>query len=318
MIWCKCVDKIRDKNGVILQYDLVSVSGERKIVDKDALKRAIMNNQIGVVNLRVSSDGKLLNRSIEDEARLTAQLSSKNIEQVEQEKIANKEKRFAMKANLLGAAATLDSNGVVIGIPQKGRIIVTPDAKYIGSNLEWNGREVEINGTNVIKNLHNMNLADTVIVKNPTTLADISEHNLRPHKLILDFDQIDEKTIDIIFKTYKTEVEDDITYHSKQILINPDRLPEDKAVDRARKILMRQKPSSKEARRCYDIVVYLRLIQTIIESYKNTELLPMAKEYIAEYQSKIRQAMLYSSNDAFQRYLGYCKYDIDTLQSYFG
>lgn len=38
MFYCKCINKIRNKNNVIESYELMDLEGNRKIVDKDLLK----------------------------------------------------------------------------------------------------------------------------------------------------------------------------------------------------------------------------------------------------------------------------------------
>jgi hypothetical protein len=59
-ITCTCINKIRDKSGNIKAYLLQDNQGQSIQLASDELKRAIFYRQLHVVNLKLSSDGKLI------------------------------------------------------------------------------------------------------------------------------------------------------------------------------------------------------------------------------------------------------------------
>lgn len=54
-----CIDKIRDKYGRIYKYKLKDSSGNIVEVTADTLKRSITNKTVNVLNLKLTSDGRL-------------------------------------------------------------------------------------------------------------------------------------------------------------------------------------------------------------------------------------------------------------------
>ena len=77
MIKAKCVQKIRDNRGRIKGYVLQDLNGVKLKFESGYLKSLIANNKIDVVNLTLSSDGKLVNKSII--TRVTAPFATKEI-----------------------------------------------------------------------------------------------------------------------------------------------------------------------------------------------------------------------------------------------
>ena len=63
MITLKCIDKIRDNSGKICGYTLQDLNGDTKTVASESLKRAIVNKQVDVINLRITSDNRLVSTS---------------------------------------------------------------------------------------------------------------------------------------------------------------------------------------------------------------------------------------------------------------
>lgn len=62
MIQAKCIQKFRDKQNKIYGYKLVDINGQTQDVKSDNLKQAIRNKQIQVVNLTLTSDGRLVDK----------------------------------------------------------------------------------------------------------------------------------------------------------------------------------------------------------------------------------------------------------------
>ena len=62
MLQVTYIQKIRDQKGNIVSYILADSSGNQRSVDAYALKNAIYNGQILVDNLRLTSDGRLIDK----------------------------------------------------------------------------------------------------------------------------------------------------------------------------------------------------------------------------------------------------------------
>ena len=62
MIQTKCIQKFRDVKGKIYGYRLVDLNGQTQDVQPDNLKQAIRKCEIHVVNLTLTSDGRLVDK----------------------------------------------------------------------------------------------------------------------------------------------------------------------------------------------------------------------------------------------------------------
>lgn len=58
----KCINKIRDGKGKIIGYTLQSSTGETKKVEKNSLKEAVRNGKIGIINMTLTSDNRLVDK----------------------------------------------------------------------------------------------------------------------------------------------------------------------------------------------------------------------------------------------------------------
>ena len=63
MIQVKCIQKYRDKNNHIYGYKLIDLNGQTQDVKAENLKRAIKNRQVEVVNLTLTEDGRLMDKT---------------------------------------------------------------------------------------------------------------------------------------------------------------------------------------------------------------------------------------------------------------
>lgn len=63
MIQAKCIQKCKDKNGKICEYYIKDINGITKIYKPLDLKNLIRSNLINVINLRLTSDGRLINKT---------------------------------------------------------------------------------------------------------------------------------------------------------------------------------------------------------------------------------------------------------------
>lgn len=57
---CRCIGKNRDKKGIITEFLLEDKYGNRKVYQKKDLKSEIKSGRIDVINLKLTSDGKLI------------------------------------------------------------------------------------------------------------------------------------------------------------------------------------------------------------------------------------------------------------------
>lgn len=67
MVRATCTQKFRDKHNVIKGYRLVDTEGKIKDVKSEALKQAIKDKKIEVVNLTLTSDDRLMYKEIVEE-----------------------------------------------------------------------------------------------------------------------------------------------------------------------------------------------------------------------------------------------------------
>lgn len=66
MIKAKCVRKDRDKSGNIIGYELIDEKGQLGYFKSDALKRNILSGDIDVINLKLTTDNKLVDKKEDD------------------------------------------------------------------------------------------------------------------------------------------------------------------------------------------------------------------------------------------------------------
>lgn len=64
MIKAVCVEKYKDKNGNIIGYKLQDNNGRQLRFDAGQVKQAIFLNQLEVINLKLTSDGRLISTNI--------------------------------------------------------------------------------------------------------------------------------------------------------------------------------------------------------------------------------------------------------------
>ena len=70
------ITKIRDKSNKIVGYTIQSNKGEIKEVKAEDLKKAIINKKIEVLNLTLTSDGRLIDKHIKIKAPAKAKTTS--------------------------------------------------------------------------------------------------------------------------------------------------------------------------------------------------------------------------------------------------
>lgn len=64
MIQLKCSSKIRDNKGNIVEYFLIDYKGSTRRLKPDELKFAISIGYINVINLKLTSDNRLIDKKI--------------------------------------------------------------------------------------------------------------------------------------------------------------------------------------------------------------------------------------------------------------
>lgn len=65
MLQVTCLEKVKDKDKII-GYILMDKDGNQKFVHSEQLKSAVKNNQIRITNLKLASDGRLVNKKDKD------------------------------------------------------------------------------------------------------------------------------------------------------------------------------------------------------------------------------------------------------------
>jgi len=71
MIQAKCIEKFRDEHNKIYGYRLQDINGQTQDVTPSDLKGAILNNQISVINLTLTSDRRLIDKKPEKQLQNT-------------------------------------------------------------------------------------------------------------------------------------------------------------------------------------------------------------------------------------------------------
>ncbi|MBR1453926.1 MAG: hypothetical protein IJ593_04710 [Lachnospiraceae bacterium] len=69
MVDAICLEKIRNKNGTIIAYKIMSNTDVR-VVNAKEIKDAIRNNKINIINLRLTSDNRLVDKGNSDDTIL--------------------------------------------------------------------------------------------------------------------------------------------------------------------------------------------------------------------------------------------------------
>ena len=293
MLWCKCIQKIRDNNGVIVEYEIADLNGEHRVVLKDALKNAIVNKQVSVVNLKLAKDGKLMDRATEEQAQLMKELNLGTVTEADN--------NTYLKARMIGMAPLVDKDGWTSSFPNSEQIAITPNVKYIISDRKLVDKTVIFYGSNKVDFAFG-EMYGNVIIKNQTVVSSlINKEFVVNNSVVFDFDNMDLKIIDIIFKILKTDIRNYMSTDMTVYLVDNSRLNCEEVYAKVGQILKRQKPSSKIERRCYDIVAYLRLIYSMYLSFNNNSVLKYANDYIVEYLQKADR--LSGGNDSYNNFL---------------
>ena len=108
MIQAKCIQKFRNKNNQIYGYRLMDLNGQTQDVQPNNLKQAIANKQIHVVNLTLTSDGRLIDTT-------EKHLQSNKLGDEPQKKVSNFERKctkiieyISKKTNIVFDLNTID------------------------------------------------------------------------------------------------------------------------------------------------------------------------------------------------------------------
>lgn len=83
MIKVKCVDRIKDKNGNVVDYLLEDKNKKRKEMKAKDLKEAIKNKKIEVVNLTLTDDNRLIVKEEKEEIKKVVKKETKKEEKKE-------------------------------------------------------------------------------------------------------------------------------------------------------------------------------------------------------------------------------------------
>ena len=69
MVYCKCIEEIRDGN-IIDAYKLSDSQGNCRVLDKNTLKLEIQRGNLTVVNLKLTKNGRIIHRSKVEEYQM--------------------------------------------------------------------------------------------------------------------------------------------------------------------------------------------------------------------------------------------------------
>lgn len=145
-----CVDKFRDKNGNIIRYKLADIYGNSDEYSSETVKNYIRYGTINVLNLTLTSDGRLVDKKIS----------------TEDEKENNKIKEFVTRAISKGYSInpirTADNSGATLASKDNEHIIfIAESTKYLnGDRLNFTDCISYIHGS--IKVIGGRNVKSTV------------------------------------------------------------------------------------------------------------------------------------------------------------
>lgn len=139
MIQAKCIQKFRDKNNKIYGYRLQDQAGKQINVTTQQLKSAIANKQINIINLKLTSDNRLVSCKISNNTHNNGNNSEKAI--LTMDMIRDNYMTFVKRPD--GLCDTVD------GILMDKHI-------YFKSNID-------INTFNSLKTVENKQLSDDII-----------------------------------------------------------------------------------------------------------------------------------------------------------
>lgn len=299
MIQAKCINKIKNKYGVIEQYTLQDKTGETITVTSKQLKDAILAGKIEIVNLQLTKNNRLMDKNIEDTLKSYSIMDSNINEQ--------KSKAQYSKSVMLGMAPVLNEHGHVVDVDSE-RVLFTDATNIFSRSIYAENVTATFSGTKEInKVMTYMPLTlqfKEVIVNNPCLMTNIGNGNSMGIKVIsrditIKHNCVDIKTVDEIFRLLKNQHKEGYTGNVFKIKIEPGagNLNTDDIFDRACKILKRQKPSSNNCRRAYDLLIYLQFIYSMWLSTNNDKrYIDIAQMYIEEFYTLKRYIM--RSNDS--------------------
>lgn len=133
MIYVKCISKLRENNGRISKYLLEDMAGNREYVNPDDLKYSMVTKHVDVLNLALTSDNRIIDKSIE---YLKKDKSSNNIG--EQEKIGafNEVEKAKNVCDYIASEIFSTLHGVLVMQSLKGIDTNVKVVKYIDNVTE--------------------------------------------------------------------------------------------------------------------------------------------------------------------------------------
>ena len=81
MLQCKCIAKIKDKHGNIKIYRLQMIDGSIQEVVAPILKQMIDENVINVINLKLTSNGRLIDATVQNKPTSKANMTTRVTDQ---------------------------------------------------------------------------------------------------------------------------------------------------------------------------------------------------------------------------------------------
>lgn len=277
MVYCQCIEKIKNKNGIITHYKIFDFENDTRVVTKEALKSVINAGKLTVVNLKLSVDNKLVDRSTEETANMIDKLGLKS-------STAKDEKQY-QKGMMLGTVPDIDSYGTIISMPSSSTVLINGKCKGVYRVFSCDGTVI-FDGNSDFRMNERMN-ADKFIIKNPVLIKYLTEYKLvAKNGILISVADANDKLLDIIFKTIKEygRNRDNIGGEVPIIYVDDKVMDVDRALLKMRSIIKRQKPSLNPGRRSYDLAVYVLFMKLLSISFNNnTDFLIGADKFTEEF-----------------------------------
>lgn len=286
MIQAKCIEKIRDKNNIITHYRLKDNEGTERVVTSQQLKQAINNGLIDIINLKLTRDNKLMDRNISDTVKGYSKLQN----------ISTIDVKTHAKAEMLGLAPRM-VNGCVVGDSGMHTTIFSDQTTKFAGDINSESDAI-FKGNQALTSPFRMRIGfNKITILNPWIMSSLHIGDkdtsttvfIESSETIIQHELTDIKTVDEIFKIIKSQLGHYYMKINKYIMIEPSiaqNIGYEEIYSRAVSILKRQKPSSKPARRLYDLYVYIKFINCMYLSTDCTDkrYIQLACNYISEIE----------------------------------
>lgn len=255
MLYVKCISKNRNSKGVIVSYTLQDSTGDTMTVTSNQLKDAIMANKVEVDTLKITADGRIINKTERD----------KDYNKL----VSEQDMGQYSKALILGVAPILNKYGHVSGM-SGNKVVFTDNTNYIANNIENKEGYAIFKGNQPLRKdfefigiklsfkdvtIYNYNIEQN-IGASPISIVIVAPY------ITLKHNYISINTIDNIFNILRKQKDNNVVGEIFQITFDNEiaNLNKDKVYQRTIDIIKRQSKSKQDGRRAYDLMIQCELI----------------------------------------------------------